>query len=79
MAQILVRDIPDVIKTQLQEQAKRHGRSAEAEAREILTRGVKEPNLLWILHEETRFDDGTGVDFEEPKRSAKPPRAADFS
>jgi len=36
MAQILVRNIEDQLKTRLQTRAKRHGRSMEAEVRDIL-------------------------------------------
>lgn len=36
MAQILVRNLEDSVKTRLQRRAKRNGRSMEAEAREIL-------------------------------------------
>lgn len=39
MAQILVRDIEDDVKERLQRRAARHGRSMEAEVRDIL-RGV---------------------------------------
>jgi toxin-antitoxin system len=33
------------VKRQLAEQAERHGRSMEAEARDILTKGVTRPNI----------------------------------
>jgi plasmid stability protein len=38
MAQILVRDIPDDVKEKLRRNAETHGRSLEAEVRDILTR-----------------------------------------
>lgn len=41
MAQILVRNLEDQIKGRLQHRAKRHGRSMEAEAREILRDALK--------------------------------------
>jgi plasmid stability protein len=41
MAQILVRNLDDRIKARLQRRAKRHGRSMEEEAREILREAVK--------------------------------------
>ena len=41
MAQILVRNLDDRLKTRLQTRAKRHGRSMEAEAREILRNALK--------------------------------------
>ena len=42
MAQILVRDIEDDVKKRLQRRAARHGRSMEAEVRDILRDVVKE-------------------------------------
>jgi plasmid stability protein len=42
MAQILVRNLDDRLKTHLQSRAKRHGRSMEAEAREILRNALHE-------------------------------------
>ncbi|HVP83312.1 MAG TPA: Arc family DNA-binding protein [Rhizomicrobium sp.] len=41
MAQLLVRDIPEEVVTALKRRAKRHGRSAEAEHREILREALK--------------------------------------
>jgi len=41
MAQILVRNLEDQVKGRLQHRAKRHGRSMEAEAREILRDALK--------------------------------------
>ena len=41
MAQILVRNVEDQVKGRLQHRAKRHGRSMEAEAREILRDALK--------------------------------------
>ena len=42
MAQILVRNLDDRVKVRLQRRAKRHGRSMEEEAREILRNALKE-------------------------------------
>ena len=42
MAQLLVRNLDDTVKEMLQQQAKRHGRSMEEEAREILRHAVCE-------------------------------------
>jgi antitoxin FitA len=42
MAQILVRNLEDRLKGRLQRRAKQHGRSMEAEAREILRNALKE-------------------------------------
>ena len=41
MAQIIVRDIEDDVKDRLQRRAARHGRSMEAEVRDILRDAVK--------------------------------------
>lgn len=43
MAQILVRNIEQSVKTRLQLRAKRHARSLEAEVREILRNAAHEP------------------------------------
>lgn len=40
MAQILVRDLDEDVKTRLQQRARRHGRSMEAEVRDILHNAV---------------------------------------
>ena len=42
MAQLLVRNLEDKIKGRLQRRAKRHGRSMEEEAREILRNALRE-------------------------------------
>ena len=42
MAQILVRNLEDQLKTRLQRRAKRHGQSMEAEARDILRNALRE-------------------------------------
>jgi plasmid stability protein len=42
MAQILVRNLDDSLKTRLQRRAKRHGRSMEAEVRDILCNVLRE-------------------------------------
>jgi plasmid stability protein len=53
MAQLLVRNLEDQFKTRLQRRAKRHGRSMEAEAREILRNA---------LHEEQSPKGGLGTE-----------------
>lgn len=42
MAQLLVRNLDDQLKTRLQRRAKRHGQSMEAEARDILRNALRE-------------------------------------
>jgi antitoxin FitA len=41
MAQLIVRNIEDDVKTKLQRRAKRHGRSTEEEVRDILRNAVR--------------------------------------
>ncbi len=45
MAQILLRDIDDDVKERLQKRAARHGRSMEAEVRDILCDSVKDEKI----------------------------------
>ena len=45
MASLHVRGLDESVKRQLAEQTERHGRSMEAEARDILTKGVTRPNI----------------------------------
>lgn len=42
MAQFVVRDLEDGVKARLQRQAKRHGRSMEAEVRHILRNAIRD-------------------------------------
>jgi len=42
MAQLVVRQLDDDVKTKLQRRARRHGRSTEEEVREILRNAVKD-------------------------------------
>lgn len=45
MASIVVRGLDEAVKARLAAQAEEHGRSMEAEAREILSRGTMRPNI----------------------------------
>lgn len=45
MSSIVVRGLDESVKVQLVAQAKRHGRSMEAEVRDILTKAAKRPNI----------------------------------
>ena len=49
MAQLLVRNLEDALKTRLQHRAKRHGRSMEEEARDILRNALREPSQSFGL------------------------------
>ena len=45
MASIIVRGLDDTVKQQLAAQAKEHGRSMEAEVRDILTKAARRPHI----------------------------------
>jgi len=71
MAQILVRNLDDRLKTRLQRRAKRNGRSMEAEAREILSDALKldqkAPAVGFGTASVALFS-GSGVYLDEPIR-----------
>jgi plasmid stability protein len=66
MEQMVVRNLPDGLKAALRARALSHGRSAEAEARQILATALAEPpaNLADLLGMP-----GDGIEFE-PERLA---------
>jgi plasmid stability protein len=68
MAQILVRNLEDRLKTRLQTRAKRHGHSMEAEVREILRNALKEKKDPWrgFGTESAALFSGQGVFIDEP-------------
>lgn len=45
MSSIIVRGLDDAVKQQLAAQAKEHGRSMEAEVRDILTKAARRPHI----------------------------------
>ena len=61
MTSIVVRGLEESVKKRLAEQARENGRSMEAEARDILTRGTRRPHiglaLLRAGQEAGGFDD----------------------
>lgn len=68
MAQILVRNIEDRLKSRLQRRAKRNGHSMEAEAREILRNALREeeaPALGFGTATVALFS-GQGIGLDEP-------------
>ena len=67
MAQILVRNLEDRLKSRLQLRAKRHGRSMEEEAREILRNALKEqdPRPRKLGSEIVALFSGQGIGLEE--------------
>ena len=66
MAQILVRDVEESVKRELQRRASQHGRSLQAEVRDILREAAKAPPPAYGLGTEiARIIDAAGVDFPE--------------
>jgi plasmid stability protein len=68
MAQILVRNLEDRLKGRLQRRAKRHGRSMEAEAREILRNALKEEeaSAVGFGTASVALFSGQGIFIDEP-------------
>ena len=67
MAQLLVRNLDDSLKTRLQRRAKRHGQSMEAEARDILRNALREQEKpRWFLGRLVALFSGSGVYLDEP-------------
>ena len=68
MAQILVRNLDDRLKGRLQRRAKQHGRSMEAEAREILREALKaeETQAVGFGTASIALFSGQGVFLDEP-------------
>ncbi|MER5458642.1 MULTISPECIES: Arc family DNA-binding protein [unclassified Micromonospora] len=77
MAALSIRDLDDAVREKLRRRAAQHGRSMEAEIRDILTRAVAEDapvnDLFGALTD--RFARLGGVELELPSRSTSP-RAA---
>jgi plasmid stability protein len=67
MAQILVRNLEDRLKGRLQRRAKQHGRSMEAEAREILRNALREEETpkRGLGSEMVALFSGQGIGLEE--------------
>lgn len=76
MSSIIVRGLDDSVKQQLATQAKEHGRSMEAEVREILTKAAMRPHIGMALLAAAQ-DVGVIDDLSIPTRDDVA-RAADF-
>lgn len=76
MASIVIRGLDESVKEQLAAQAREHGRSMEAEAREILTRATRRPHVGLALFRAVREVGGV-EDLPVPDR-ADVARAADL-
>ncbi|MEO8528924.1 MAG: toxin-antitoxin system [Pseudolysinimonas sp.] len=76
MTSIIVRGLDESVKAQLATQAKQHGRSMEAEVRDILTKAANRPNIGLALMNAVR--DGGGIEgLQAPERTDEA-RAVDF-
>lgn len=76
LASIIVRGLDESVKRRLASLAKEHGRSMEAEVRDILTRASSPPHIGIALMHVAR-DVGGAEDLQIPARSDTA-RAADF-
>ena len=76
MASIIVRGLDESVKSRLAAQAKEHGRSMEAEVRDILTRASARPHIGIALARVAR-DVGGFEELQIPERSDAA-RAVDF-
>ncbi len=80
MADISIRGLDEDVKGKLRQRAASHGRSMEAEAREILAEAVRDPqdrpDLFDVLM--ARFDELGGVTLDIPERAPMGPRV-DFT
>ena len=75
MANLLVRGIDDALVQSLREQAAAHGRSAEAEHREILARALRRPKKRSFAEALMSMPDvGQDADFERVDDSNEVPR-----
>ena len=74
MASIVVRGLDEAVKRQLAAQAREHGRSMEAEVRDILTRAAHRPNIGLALMRAAQqvggIEDLAIPGWEEPARAA---------
>ncbi|MDA2803204.1 MULTISPECIES: FitA-like ribbon-helix-helix domain-containing protein [Nocardiopsis] len=76
MGSIIVRGLDESVKRQLAAQAKEHGRSMEAEVRDILTKAARRPHIGLALLQAAQ-DVGGVEDLPVPERSDVA-RAVDF-
>lgn len=76
MSSIIVRGLDDSVKAQLVAQAKLHGRSMEAEVRDILTKAAQRPNIGVALMRAAQSAGGVD-DLPVPERNDIA-RAVDF-
>lgn len=75
---MVVRGLDESVKARLAAQAKRHGRSMEAEVREILTQAATRPNIGLALLQAGQSAGGVDDELPVPERTDTA-RAVDFS
>lgn len=80
MAQVIVRQLEEGVKERLRRRAKRHGRSVEAEIREILRAAVHEvsPAVTKLGSRIAGRFKGKGLREDLPELHGQPPRAAEL-
>ena len=80
MAQLLVRNLEDHVKKQLQRRAARHNRSVEEEVREILRNAVKHESrpVTGLGTRIAKRFAGHGIDFEIPELRGEKADPADL-
>lgn len=76
MSSIIVRGLDPAVKRRLAEQAQKHGRSMEAEVRDILTRAATRPHIGLALAQAAR-EIGGMEELQIPERT-DPARSVDF-
>ena len=80
MAQFVVRNVEESVKARLQRRARRHGRSMEAEVRDILRNAVNEPEApaQGLGTQLASIIRGTGLNFEAKELRGYPLKPASF-
>jgi antitoxin FitA len=80
MAQLVVRNLEESVKTRLQRRARRHGRSMEEEVREILRNAANEKDSAesGLGSEIAALMKGTGLHFDAPEFRDNPVRFPTF-
>ena len=80
MAQFVVRNLEEDVKTRLKHRAARHGRSMEDEVRDILRDAVKNENRKTegLGTRMARRFAGRGLDFDIPEIRGEPVRPVSF-
>lgn len=76
MASIVVRGLDESVKQQLAAQAKEHGRSMEAEVRDILTRSAQRPHIGLALMQAA--SEVGGIEYLPIPQRTDTARAVDF-